>query len=175
MSVRLSSRPPATVFPIPRCFRPPHGVGVRLGGGAGVGSPRCSLAPLGPQLFLSAPFDTFGGGGANLSSLVHPPEELPRPHPRRAPISAGLCCSRPRLRLCHLWPPRHPVLPVVSSCMPASLHGLLGEETDVASTILTARPTPMDVATAAQTPLSPPHLSRRQTNLRFFCKQSAFS
>lgn len=42
----------------------------------------------------------------------------------------------------------------------ASLHGLLGEERDVASTSLTAHPTQMNVTTAAQTPLLSSYLPR---------------
>lgn len=104
-----------------------------------------------------------------------PTKSWPTPPPQHPPpvVSVSLISTetlRPVAPCC-------PVLHVVSPCMPmpASLHGLLGEERDIASTSLTARPTPMNVTTAAQMPLLSPNPPRRQTNLHFFSKQLAFS
>lgn len=84
------------------------------------------------------------------------------PHPRRRAAPLSLESSHLRWPLLSLSLTE--TLQPVASPLPcsrgllvhaASLHGLLGEERDVASTSLTAQPAPMNVTTA-QTPSPPP-------------------
>lgn len=162
-SVCLSvPHPPATVFLISRCLRLPRGVGSGWGEEGEVGSHGVVLLLRGPSSF-SRPLLQTRKAGAHPSSPACPVAEL-------FPISARLCCPPSPTKTATMGP-----LPSCASrgpsCMPASLHGLLGEESYVASDC----PPPINVTTATKTLLPSPHLLRRQTNLRFFYKQSAFS
>lgn len=136
-----------------------------------MGSPHCRLAPLRPHRPLG-PLLRIWRGGVLTCPPVRPVRELPPPPPPEHSRLWWPLPSPSRLRLCHPWPPRRPVPPVVPhACPPFCM--VSWEKRDISSTGLTAHP--MNVTTATQTPSCPslpPHLPQRHTHLRFFYKQA---
>lgn len=135
-SVPLPATPPCISIPEVSSFL--TGLGSDWGRRSGVPtlSSRSSKAPVSSW----PPFTHLEGWGANLFSR-RPIRELPPPPPLEHARLWWPLLSPSRLRLCHPWPPRRPVPPVVPhACPPLCM--VSREKRDVSSTGLTAHPTP---------------------------------
>lgn len=167
-SVPLPATPPCISIPDVSSFLTGWGSDWGRRSGVPTLSSRSSKAPASSR----PPFTHLEGWGANLSSR-RPIKELPPPFPRSTP---SLVASAVPL-LTETLPPVASPPSCASrgpSCMPASLHGLLGEERRLLHRP-DCLPHPTNVTTATQTPSCPspsPDLPQRHTHLHFFYKQA---